>query len=61
MTHDGRFDGSAHWWDITGKVYWSMDNTPEETNFINRCDEAQTYEARLAASTLPKQQRVPAR
>jgi hypothetical protein len=37
-----------------GKVYWSMDPTPEATTLINRCDEAQTYEARLAAGTLPK-------
>lgn len=37
-----------------GKVYWSMDWTPEATNLINRCDEAQTHEARLAAGTLPK-------
>jgi len=37
-----------------GKVYWSMDLTPEATTLINRCDEAQTYEARLAAGTLPK-------
>jgi len=36
-----------------GKVYWSMDPTPEETTLINRCDEDQTYEARLAAGTLP--------
>lgn len=36
-----------------GKVYWSMDNTPETTTLINRCDEEQTYEARLAAGTLP--------
>ena len=36
-----------------GKVYWSMDPTPEATILINRCDEAQTYEARLAAGTLP--------
>jgi hypothetical protein len=36
------------------KVYWSMDDTPDETTLINRCDEAQTYEARLAAGTLPK-------
>jgi hypothetical protein len=31
-----------------------MDSTPEDTDLINRCDEAQTYEARLAAGTLPK-------
>jgi len=36
-----------------GKVYWSMDPTPETTDLINRCDEDQTYEARLAAGTLP--------
>ena len=36
-----------------GKVYWSMDETPEATNLINRCDETQTYETRLAAGTLP--------
>jgi len=37
-----------------GKVYWSMDVTPESTTLINRCDEAQTYEARVAAGTLPR-------
>jgi hypothetical protein len=37
-----------------GKVYWTMDDTPEATTLINRCDEEQTYEARLAAGTLPK-------
>jgi hypothetical protein len=31
-----------------------MDDTPEETDLINRCDEAGTYEARLAAGTLPE-------
>jgi hypothetical protein len=36
-----------------GKVYWSMDPTPETTDLVNRCDETQTYEARLAAGTLP--------
>ena len=36
-----------------GKVYWAMDPTPESTDLINRCDETQTYEARLAAGTLP--------
>jgi hypothetical protein len=40
-----------------GKVYWSMDPTPEATTLVNRCDEDQTYEARLAAGTLP--QRLP--
>src|SRR5687767_2595794 len=37
-----------------GKVYWSMADTPEAAGLINRCDEAQTYEARLTAGTLPK-------
>ena len=37
-----------------GKVYWSMDPTPEDTDLINRCDESQTYEARLAAGRLPQ-------
>jgi hypothetical protein len=36
-----------------GKVYWSMDATPEATGLVNRCDENSTYEARLAAGTLP--------
>ena len=36
-----------------GKVYWSMDPTPEATDLVNRCDEDSTYEARLAAGTLP--------
>ena len=37
-----------------GKVYWSMADTPEEATLINRCDENQTYGARLAAGTLPR-------
>jgi len=41
-----------------GKVYWSMADAPEAATLINRCDEAQTYEARCAAGTLP--QRTPA-
>ena len=40
-----------------GKVYWSMDDTPENTTLINRCGEDQTYEARLAAGTLPHRDR----
>ena len=36
-----------------GKVYWSMDATPDSTTLINRCDENQTYEARRATGTLP--------
>jgi hypothetical protein len=37
-----------------GKVYWSMDDSPESTTLINRCNGDQTYEARLAARTLPE-------
>jgi hypothetical protein len=37
-----------------GKVYWCMDASPETTDLINRCEENQTYEARLAAGTLLK-------
>ena len=52
---DGRFYSQVRRYHHEGgKVYWSMDSTPEDTNLVNRCDEAQTYEARLAASTLPK-------
>jgi hypothetical protein len=36
-----------------GWVYWFMSATPEEATLINRCHERQTYEARLAAGTLP--------
>jgi hypothetical protein len=35
-------------------VYWSMDPTAEATDLVNRCDESQTYEARLAQGTLPR-------
>jgi hypothetical protein len=36
-----------------GKASWSMDDAPESTTLVNRCDENQTYEMRLAAGTLP--------
>jgi hypothetical protein len=38
-----------------GTVCWSMAAAPEGATLINRCDERQTYEARLAAGTLPGQ------
>jgi hypothetical protein len=31
-----------------------MADTAEAATLINRCDEGQTYEARLGAGTLPK-------
>lgn len=37
-----------------GHVYWSMDDSAETTTLVNRCREDQTYEARLAAGTLPR-------
>jgi len=52
---DGRFYSQVRKYHHEGgKVYWSMDSTPKVTGLINRCDEAQTYEARLTAGTLPK-------
>ncbi len=36
-----------------GKVYWTMDDSAESTTLVNRCNKDQTYEARLAAGTLP--------
>ena len=52
---DGRFYGQVRKYHHEGgKVYWSMSDRPEAAGLINRCDEAQTYEARLAAGTLPK-------
>ena len=51
---DGRFYSQVRKYHHEGgKVYWSMDPTAESTGLINRCDEAGTYEARLAAGTLP--------
>jgi hypothetical protein len=38
---------------LNGKVYWTMDDSPEPTTLVNRCNEGQTWEARLAAGTLP--------
>ena len=39
-----------------GMVYWTMGAPLHETTIINRCDETQTYEARVAAGTLPHEQ-----
>lgn len=51
---DGRFYSQVRKYHHEGgKVYWSMDDFVEETTLINRCDEGQTYEARVAAGTLP--------
>lgn len=55
---DGRFYSQVRKYHHEGgKVYWSMAAAPEEATLINRCDENQTYEARLAAGTLPGKKR----
>jgi hypothetical protein len=52
---DGRFYSQVRRYHHEGgKVYWSMAHAPEAATLINRCDEGQTYEARLAAGTLSK-------
>jgi hypothetical protein len=53
-THERFYSRVFNYHHEGGKVYWSMDPTPESTSLVNRCDEAQTWEARLAAGTLPK-------
>jgi hypothetical protein len=37
-----------------GKVYWCMAVSPETATLVNRYDKNQTYEASVAAGTLPK-------
>ena len=45
---DGRFYSQVRKYHHEGgKVYWSMADAPEGATLINRCDEGQTYEARL--------------
>jgi hypothetical protein len=52
---DGRFYAQVrNYHHEGGQVYWSMDPTPETTNLINRCDEDQAYDARLAEGMLPR-------
>jgi hypothetical protein len=52
---DGRFYSQVRkYHHEAGKVYWSMADAPEGATLINRCDEHQTFEARLKAGTLPK-------
>jgi hypothetical protein len=51
---DGRFYSQIRkYHHEDGKVYWSMDSTAEDTTLVNRCNEDQTYEARLAVGSLP--------
>jgi hypothetical protein len=51
---DGRFYSQIRKYHHEGgKVYWSMAATPEAATLINRCDEAQTYEARLGQDATP--------
>jgi hypothetical protein len=52
---DGRFYSQVRKYHHEGgKVYWSMADIPEGAGLINRCEQTQTYEARLSAGTLPK-------
>jgi hypothetical protein len=46
------------YYEEAGMVYWTMGAPLHETTIVNRCDRTQTYEARLAAGTLPHQQRA---
>ncbi len=56
---DGRFYAQVRkYHHECGKAYWFMDSTPEGATLINRCDEASTYEARLAAGTLPNRKPI---
>jgi hypothetical protein len=57
---DGRFYSQVRRYHHEGgKVYWSMDKTPDATTLVNRCDENQTYEARFANGTLPFSEACP--
>lgn len=52
---DGRFYSQVRKYHHEGgKVYWSMASTPEAATLINRCGEDQTWDARMAAGTVPK-------
>ena len=58
---DGRFYSQIRKYHHEGgKVYWSMSETAEAAGLINRCDEAQTYDARLAVGTTRCPGRPPA-
>lgn len=52
---DGRFYSQIRkYHHEDGLVYWFMSPMPEGATLVNRCREDQTYEARLAAGTLPR-------
>jgi hypothetical protein len=52
---DGRFYSQVRKYHHEGgKVYWSMASTPEDATLVNRCEEDQTYEARLARDATPR-------
>lgn len=51
---DGRFYSQVRkYHHEDGKVYWIMDARPADATLVNRCDESQTFVARLVAGTLP--------
>lgn len=41
------------YYDFDNKVYWTMDDTLENTTLINRCDKDSTYEIREKEGRLP--------
>ncbi len=41
------------YFDEDGLVYWTMGEPLDQTKIINRCQEENTYEARLKKGTLP--------
>ena len=45
------------YYEEAGMAYWTMGAPLHETTIITRCDATHTYEARLAAGTLPAQAR----
>lgn len=42
------------YYDEDGMMYWTMDDTIEGTDIINRCRKEQSYEYRLANNDLPE-------
>ncbi len=52
--YEGRFyERTIIYYEEAGLVYWTMGAPVSETTIVNRCRAEDTYEARLAAGTLP--------
>ena len=53
--YEGRFYAQKNiYFDDDKYSYWTMGNSIEKTEVINRCLKEDTYEKRLTAGTLPK-------